>query len=391
VIETAETRVPSMNLQDKHRPQGMAVLLLVITILQGGLMTGCATTGDGDEGSIFFPPPPQRPRIQYLTSIGNAEDVEGTDSFLMRFLVGDVKSNRAFRKPSAISAHAGVIYVADPGWNSVIVIDLVEKTFEGLSDRGIGKLQVPVAITVDAEGNKFIADTGRKQVVQFNEENEFVRAFGNPNELRPTGVAVDARRLYVVNRAEHRVEVFDRFSKERLRTFGKFGDGDGEFNIPTSITMDASGHIFVTDAANFRVQEFESDGAFVKSYGLLGDGPGTFARPRGLGIDQDAHLYAVDAAFENVQIWSTENAQVLLAFGGPGSRPGNMYLPASVHVSYELNDHFRDLVDGDFELEYVILVANNYGPHKLSIYGLVKPKDPEKFPVYPLPDQEPEE
>ncbi len=377
-----------MNLHPDKPRKDLACLVLLFGLLLDGLLLGCASTRDVNEGPIFYPPPPQRPRIQFLTSISGAEDVEGAESPVMRFLVGDVTSERAFRKPAAVADHAGVIYVTDPGWDSVIVIDLVERAFESLRDRGIGKLQVPVAIAIDEQGNKFIADTGRNQVVQFNEKNEFVRAFGNPNELRPTGVAVDERHLYVVNRGKHRVEIYDRFSKEQLRTFGGYGKEAGDFNIPTSIVRDPNGNVFVTDAGNFRIAEFDSEGEFVKSYGLLGDGPGTFARPRGVGIDADGHLYVVDAAFENVQIWSTSNAQVLLAFGGPGTGPGSMYLPASVHISYELNDYFRDRVDPDFELEYVILVANNYGHNKLSIYGFVTPKEPEKYPVYSLPEEE---
>ena len=360
---------------------------LVFVIVVHALLSGCATSRDQDDGPVFYPPPPQRPRIQFLASISGAKDVEEATSPLMKFLVGDMKSRRNFRKPTAVASHEGAIYVADPGWDSVIVADLRNQVFDTLRDRGTGKLQVPVAIAIDADGNKFVADTGRNQVVQFNERNEFVRAFGNPEVLRPTGVAVDERFVYVVNRKEHRVEVFDRFSKERVRSFGMFGAEDGQFNIPTSITRDEKGHLFVTDATNFRIQEFDSEGTFVKSFGFLGDGPGTFARPRGLAVSRGEHLYTVDGAFENVQIWDAENAQVLLAFGGAGVGPGQMYLPASVYIDYGLREHFADLVDPDFELEYLILVVNNYGPNKLAVYGFIHPKDPSRYPEYALPDR----
>lgn len=366
------------------RMPGIMVALLLGTALTT-TFAGCATTGD-DNGPLFYPAPPQRPRIQYLKSIARAEDVEGGSNPLVTFLVGNVKGNRALRKPTGVAAHGDRIYVADPGWDTVIVIDLAERTFDTIRDRGAGKLRMPVAIAIDATGNKFIADTGRHQIVQFNERDEFVRAFGNPNELWPSGVAVDERLLYVVNRTQSRVEIYDRYSKEQVDTFGEFGQGDGQFNIPTSIVRDESGHLYVTDAANFRVQEFDAEYNFVQSYGFLGDGPGTFARPRGMAIDREGHLYVADAAFENVQIWDNTNAQVLMAFGGPGVGPGSMYLPASVHVNYDLNDHFRDLVDPEFELDYVVLVANNYGPNKLAIYGFVVPKDPSAYPEIPLPE-----
>ncbi len=366
------------------RPKSACLFLALLTAT--GI--GCASPPATDSGPVFYPPPPQRPRIQFLTSISSAEDVEGSPSSLLRFLVGDTSENRRFRKPMGIADHAGVIYVADPGWDSVLVLDLVEGTFDSIRDRGMGKLQIPVAIAVDAANNKFVADTGRKQVVQFNEKNEFVRAFGNSDTLEPTGVAVDQDRLYIVNRARHRVEVYDRLSKQLLHSVGEFGEREGQFNNPTSLTRGEDGHLFVTDSTNFRIQEFTAAGEFVQSYGFLGDGPGTFARPRGTTVDHAGHLYVTDAAFENVQIWDTSNGQVLLAFGGAGVSPGDMYLPASIHVDYDLVDHFRKFVASGFELEYVIFVINNYGPRKLSVYGFIRPNDPSAYPEYALPDED---
>jgi len=355
------------------------------------LSIGCAGSRGPEMGPLFYPPPPQRPRVQFLTAIASARDVEGESSPMMKYLVGDNSGDRRLRKPTGVASFGNVIYVVDPGWDTVIVIDLEQKTFDTIGDHGAGKLNVPVAITIDSQGNKFVADSGRKQVVQFNARNEFVRAFGNPERLRPTGVAVDEHLLYVVNRKAQQVESYDLFSAQLIDSFGEFGEDEGQFNIPTSLSRDERGHLFVTDAANFRIQEFDKDGEFVQSYGFLGDGPGTFARPRGTSLDRDGHLYVVDAAFENVQIWDTSNAHVLLAFGGPGVGPGNMYLPAFVFVSYQLVDRFREYVDSEFELDYVILVANNYGPNKLAVYGFVSPKDPSRYPEYPLPDEDSEE
>lgn len=353
--------------------------------------TGCATTAGTDDGSLFYPSPPQRPRVQYLTRFADAHDLEGAPSALMRFLVGETAtSRRRLRKPTGIASHDGVIYVADPGWETLLFLDMKTRSFDALRDRGPGKLKVPVAVAVDSAGHKFVADTGRKQVVEFNAKNEFVRAFGNPDKVQPTGVAVDERNLYFSDRRNHRVVVMDRRTKATVATIGEFGGREGQFNIPTSLCIDPGGHLYVTDGGNFRIQEFDSDWEFVKSYGFLGDGPGTFARPRGIGVDRSGHLYSIDAAFENVQIWDTSNAQVLMAFGGSGVGDGDLYLPASVFVAYDLNEYFRDLVDPEFELEYVIVVANNYGPNKVAVYGFVSPRDPSAYPEIPLPDEDEE-
>ncbi|MFQ5415535.1 MAG: hypothetical protein ACE5FL_00655 [Myxococcota bacterium] len=358
-----------------------------IGIVAAALLAGCGTVGGPAQGTLLYPAPPQRPRVQYLETFTGADDVEGEASPLMKFLVGDINSRRRFRKPTGLAVHDGVIYVADPGWDTVLRVDLKERVFEPLGDRGDGKLRVPVALAIDDEGSLYVVDSGRRQIVQFNPQREFVRAFESPEEFQPSGVAVAGDILYVSNRARHEVLLFDRFSGERVRTLGEYGSRDGEFNIPTALAVDPDGHLFVTDMANFRIQEFDAEGDFVRSYGFLGDGPGTFARPKGIGTDRDGHLYTVDAAFENVQIWDTSNAQVLLSFGGPGVSPGDMYLPSALTVSYELVPYFETSVDPAFDLEYVIVVANNYGPHKIAVYGFINPKDPDRYPDSPISDE----
>lgn len=358
--------------------EGLVNTMLVLVVAVAACTGGCSTAAPLDTSYVMYPAPPQRPRVQFLTQFVEARDIED-ESQLMKFLVGDVTSARKLRKPTGIAAHDGVIYVADPGWDTVITIDLKNRRFETLGDHEEGKLNVPVAIAIDAKGQKFIADTGRMQVVEFDAEAEFVWAYGDPAEIIPTGVAVDERHLYVSDRRGNRVLVFDRRSKKIVREIGGPGKEDGEFNSPTSLSINDDKHLFVTDMANFRVQEFDAKGEHVLSYGFLGDGPGTFARPKGTSPDRAGYLYTVDAAFENVQIWDTSNAQTVLAFGGSGVGPGQMYLPGAVFVSYDLNDYFKKFVSPEFTLEYVILVANNYGPNKVAVYGFVNPKDPTGY------------
>ncbi len=352
------------------------------------LLSACAATAPGvdDEEFVFYPRPPQRPRVQYLTRYNGARDVEPPQSALVTFVAGDTSGDRMLRKPQSVAAYDGVILVADPGWDTVMALDLENEYFDSIGDKEAGKLRGTIALAVDRDGNLFVADSERKQVVQFDSDYRYVRAWGSVDEYLPSGVAVDDDFLYMSDRRMHQVVVFNRSTGEVVRSFGEFGTGDGQFRTPTSITIDERGHLFVTDALNGRVQEFDHDGNYIKSIGLLGDSPGTFARPKGSAIDKDGHLYVVDAAFDNVQIWDRESAQVLMAFGRGGRGPGDMYLPASVFITYDMNKYFEEYVHPDFELEYVILVANNYGSNRVSAYGFVHPKDKSRFPETKLPE-----
>ncbi len=52
-----------------------------------------------------------------------------------------------------------------------------------------------------------------------------------------------------------------------LRMFGSNGSGPGQFAWLGGLTTDSSGNVFVADANNNRVQEFTNSGAFVQSFG----------------------------------------------------------------------------------------------------------------------------
>ncbi len=47
-----------------------------------------------------------------------------------------------------------------------------------------------------------------------------------------------------------------------------------------------------------------------------------------------------------------------------------MYLPASIRVDYDHIEEFRKYAVEDAELECLIIVSNQYGPNKISVYGL---------------------
>ena len=48
------------------------------------------------------------------------------------------------------------------------------------------------------------------------------------------------------------------------------------------------------------------DGKFLSSFGRHGNGSGDFAQPNGVGVDSEGHIYVVDALFDCVQIFDTK-------------------------------------------------------------------------------------
>jgi DNA-binding beta-propeller fold protein YncE len=71
---------------------------------------------------------------------------------------------------------------------------------------------------------------------------------------------------YVVDVGNDRVEKFDK-QRRLVLQWGGFGSDDGEFVTPGSIASDGHGHVYVADTDRYDIQEFTSNGKFVRSLG----------------------------------------------------------------------------------------------------------------------------
>ncbi len=114
-------------------------------------------------------------------------------------------------------------------------------------------------------------------------------------------------------------------------SFGTSGTGNGQFKDPPQLTMDSTGHIWVVDMGNNRVQEFTSEGGFVRAFGTTGTGNGQFKEPRGIAVDSTGHVWVVDAGNSRVQEFTSEGGFVR-AFGTTGTGNGQFKEPRSVVI-----------------------------------------------------------
>jgi len=319
---------------------------------------------------VFYPPLPQAPKLQFLHAISIEEDLGATRSAFQEFLLGKQPVERSIGRPYDIASSPGKIYVLDRSVRKLAIIDLARRAIDYLPDQRLGVLDDPSGIWVTPDDVKYVADMKRKQVVVFGPDNAYLRAYG-AGELfeKPVDVAVFGDRVYVCDMSKNQIFVLDKNTGELKMTIGTAGTESGELNRPSHVVVDSKGHIFVNDAFNFRVQQFDASGKFIRSYGFPGDNLGAFARPKGLDIDREGHLFVADAGFENVQIFDEETGRLLLYFGGSGPGPGKMFLPAGVHADYVNAGYFNRFVNKDFRLKFVIYVGNTFGPDRLNVYG----------------------
>lgn len=345
--------------------------ILPAAVLMAAGLVGCASRPGGVE-PVFFPPPPDAPRLQFLLAISSDSDIPGGRRGLARVLLGD-EPLRQLVRPRGVGVHQGVIYVADPALGTVVKIDLGRKLFDWIRDDDDGHLESPLGLALAADGTLYVADRERRQVLAYApEDHRFLRAYGDPETLVPTDVAVVGDRLYVSDIHDHEIEVYDPRSGERLGTLGHEGAEPGELKYPSFLAAGPGGEIYVTDTMNFRIQKLSRQGEHLQTFGKAGDYSGSVTRPKGIAVDGEGLLHVLDAGFENAQIFLPDG-RTATYYGGYGNHGGSMYLPFGICFDDSLLPLLQERVDPRLKAKFLVLVTNQAGPRKLNIYAFGDP------------------
>jgi len=373
----------------------MSALLQFAGALLGALalLTGCVSTppkAPVPRQAVFYPLPPDAPRIQHLATYASARDLE-TDkaqSGLKDFLLGEEKADEALVRPYGVAMSDGKIYVTDSRGPGLAIFDLKSRKFSLVSGSGSGRMQRPINVSIDTDGTKYVTDTARNQVLVYDQGDRFLAAYGGKDEFKPVDVAIAGERLYVVDIGHHEVHVLDKRSGKLRFKFGK-SDADPEKSLhqPTNLAIGRDGDIYVVETGNFRVARFTPEGKFVRHYGEAGQAPGQFARPKGIAMDRAGRLYVGDAAFQNVQIFDN-GGRILMAFGQPVDNSPGLNLPAGIAIDYDNVALFRDLADPKFTIEHLILVVSQFGPNQVDVFGFGKMSGTE-YPPEDKPESKP--
>ncbi len=329
----------------------------------------------------LFPPPPDTARIQFLTRISTRSDVVGEHSpNLFQRIVGEQRDDveRLIVKPYGIALHQGTIYVCDGVLPGLEVIDLEAPDFRYVKPTGMGRLPKPINCFTDGQGRLYVTDVGRGEVVVFGDSLAYLGVVGGDSLRRPGDVFVSEERIWITDVRSARVRVYDGSTWEHLYSFPSVAPTDAD--APERLIAPANlfvtdDRVYVSDMYAAKVQVYTHDGDYVGSVGSYGLQLGQFYRPKGIAVDRDGILYVADAGFDNVQMFNPEG-QLLMAFGGHYEQPGDMMLPAKVVLDYDNLEYFQQYVDPRFDLKYLILVTNQYGPDKINVYGFVEQRDP---------------
>jgi len=181
------------------------------SVLTAVFLSSCAVQWGKSGETVFYPPLPEQPRLQFLMSITNEEDIGNTQGSFREFLTGEALTMKGIGRPFDISATKGKIYISDRTLKVILVIDLEKKEFDYIRAEKKGALFEPEGIWVTENDVKYVADINRKQIVVFNSDNKFVRAYGAKDQfVKPMDVAVYEDRIYVCDSGKHQIIVVDK-------------------------------------------------------------------------------------------------------------------------------------------------------------------------------------
>ena len=326
---------------------------------------------------MFFPPLPEMPRLQFLKSFSGPDDLGAAKAGgFQRFVLGEPETGQGISKPYGLAIHDGKLYVCDVGRRTVEVLDLRNRTFGYMTkDR---RLMNPVNIYITPDGTKYVADPTAGGVFLFDRNDALQGILGKGLGIAPIDVVVRGRRCYVSDFSSNRIVVFDIDTQREITRIGEEGAAQAQGSTPelppgqilliSDLTIDQRGDVYVTDKAAARITQFDRSGKLRRVIGRWGSNIDEFIRPKGIAIDRDQRIWVVDAASEVAKIYD-EQARLLLFFGLPGNRPGMMNLPAKIVVDYDNVEYFEQYAVNGAKIEFLVLVSNQYGSNKVSVYG----------------------
>jgi DNA-binding beta-propeller fold protein YncE len=181
--------------------------------------------------------------------------------------------------------------------------------FEGGKGTGKGQFDFPRGIAADRGGNILVADTNNGRIQKFSPDGTFLRSFGEPGAgeaefKEPSAVAVDlGGNIYVADTGNHRVQ--------KLRPDGTFlaewkGPEPGFYGA-RDIAIGADNSIYVVDEGQARIVKFDPDGQVLATWGGKGNGDREFDDPTSVAVDPTSNrVYVADPRNRRIEVFDAK-------------------------------------------------------------------------------------
>ncbi len=276
------------------------------------------------------------------------ESGEGDYLFSIYGFEGDL-----LRRPSSVGiADNGDIFVADTGKRRIVVFDEDGNFVRVYGDAGQEELQIwePIDVAVASDGRSYVLDKGQKKVVIYDSAYQANGVITFEEEY-PLSITIEDDQLFLTTESGVLVGDLD----GNLATgYVAWGKEPGMFDKPGGVAVDEDGTLFVADSFNYRVQALSTQGEPLWQYGepippgeAIGFTDRKFGLPASIAVDEAGYLYVVDGTNSEVVVLTPEG-EFQETIGGVGHDDGMFYYPDGIDYNegvIVVADKFNDRVE----------------------------------------------
>jgi len=188
-----------------------------------------------------------------------------------------------------------------------------------------------VDVAVDAKDRVYVFNRGEHPVIVFERDGSFVTAWGEGLFSRPHGMTLTPdETLYCVDDVSHCIYRCS-LSGQVLQTIGTPGSpaprhSGRPFDRPTKVALDPkAGDLYIADGyGNARVHKFSADGQHLFSWGEYGTDPGQFNLVHSICTDGDGKIYVADRENHRVQVFDEKGRYV--------AQWNNLHRPCGLYI-----------------------------------------------------------
>lgn len=201
------------------------------------------------------------------------------------------------------------------------------------------------AVIADIEDNIYVFNRGNHPVIIFDRFGNYKSSWGENVFTRPHGLTLGPdETIFCADDGDHTIRKCT-LDGRILMTLGNVGkasqyqSGD-PFHRPTDIAFDPiTDDIYVSDGyGNSKVHKYSADGRLLFSWGQPGTDPGQFNIVHNIATDKDGYVYVADRENHRVQIFDRN--------GKYETQWNNLHRPCALYISKDQLVYVGELGSG---------------------------------------------